>query len=197
MAIEEVKNIFDCQSGNTGLTEQFIYNNSLVQGEAYQVLSSATMDSTSMGTLYIDSNDVSFTTFSGKIGILIARNGKAGQMKFLPRGRYVTNDHAYILSVKRGFKEKYNINCKEEEYFLKYFIFKYQHDMYQFASKNDNATWNKTAFFKYFKIEIPSKSVMERVAKQYNDIIDYRKLLQNKINELDALLNKTVIVEES
>ena len=54
-------------------------------------------------------------TFEGKPGILIAGNGKAGQMTYLEAGKCTINDHAYILSLADRFKEETGITSLSAE----------------------------------------------------------------------------------
>ncbi|MBU5461825.1 hypothetical protein [Lachnoclostridium sp. MSJ-17] len=97
-----IKKVIDCMSGNSGLTEEFIYSKSNIQGKKYTVLSSSTDNTTSMGEIpFCSINGKPIKVFENKEGLLVARNGKAGAITYLPPGGYTINDHAYIVSLKR------------------------------------------------------------------------------------------------
>ncbi|MDK0627802.1 hypothetical protein P5F04_12990 [Clostridium perfringens] len=184
-----VKKIFNCLSGNNELTEEFIYNNFNKNEEEYTVLSSSTKKETRMGLIPICKNKkgLDINVFKDKPGILVARNGKAGKMTYLKQGNYTINDHAYILSLKENFCKEFNFNTKDDkELFLKFFIYRYQYEVYNYSTKNDNATWNKTGFFKYCNIEIPDKTTMKKIVKRYKKC----EFLKEKVDFLEAKLNE-------
>ncbi len=186
--------VFDCMSGNTGLTEEFIYRKLGTKNVLYEVLSSATTGETGMGYIPMCAldNGRPLRTFEGKPGILIARNGKAGQMTYLEIGKYTINDHAYIISVKESFKKKVRIaTLKEEQNFLLWFICTHQPLLYSFASKNDNATWNKSSFLRA-TLDIPSSQKREEIATLYQESIHILKRAQKVIDDLSALLSKQI-----
>ena len=135
-------------SGNSGLTEEFIYQMLQSNSERFVVLSSATEDNTMMGEIpKCIINNRQLKVFEGQEGLLVTRNGKAGQTKYLPSGKYTINDHAYILFVKDT--SPYEIN-------LKWLSLQYKQDFLSYASNSDNGTWNMTGFFAYTKLDIPS-----------------------------------------
>ena len=138
-----VSDIFGSVSGNAGLTSEIIYQNIDLTGEQirYGVLSSSSILRTKMGDIpKCEIKDKTINIFENKEGIQVIRNGKAGKAFFLNSGRYTLNDHAYILFIRDDCE--YDIN-------LKWFIYQYQRLLYDYASFSDNATWNKTGFFKY------------------------------------------------
>ncbi len=107
--------------------------------ERFVVLSSATEDNTMMGEIpKCIINNRQLKVFEGQEGLLVTRNGKAGQTKYLPSGKYTINDHAYILFVKDT--SPYEIN-------LKWLSLQYKQDFLSYASNSDNGTWNMTGFF--------------------------------------------------
>lgn len=195
-----VKKVFDCLSGNTDLTEEFIYNNINKNQEQYLVLSSSTSDSTSLGMVpkckNLKGDDIN--VFKDKMGILVARNGKAGKMTYLSKGNYTINDHAYILSLRDDFIRDYKLEDENEQtMFLKYFMCRYQFEVYQYSTKNDNATWNKTGFFKHCSIEIVNKDIMKKLVERYEKCEEYKLKIDSIDSKLKMLLNKTMTVEIS
>lgn len=193
----KIKEIFECLSGNSDLTEEFIYKHvDLRENEMYTVLSSSTDENESMGLIPLCKNSKSqdIKVFRNKKGILVARNGKAGTMRYLPEGKYTTNDHAYILYLKDSCKAKYAILKNEEETFLKYFIYAYSTQVKNYATNNDNATWNKTSFFKDF--EISETDVTEETLfrfKQTNKKLEEVAKTINGLNEEIVLLSEKFI----
>ena len=136
-----VNSCIDYMSGNTGLTEEFIYQTLQLKGARYEVLSSATEERTMMGLVPICSiGGKELKVFEGKEGLLVTRNGKAGRTRYLPPGKYTINDHAYILFQKPT--PKYQID-------LRWLSIQYRKEFLAYVSSADNGTWNMTGFFKY------------------------------------------------
>ena len=136
-----------CMSGNSGLTEEFIYSTTQIKGKRYIVLSSAIEEETMMGEVPMCIlNDKPIKIFENKEGLLVARNGRAGTTRYLTPGRYTINDHAYILSVKKGCPFKID---------LRWLAIQYKTEFLSYSSASDNGTWNKTGFFKNVTIDIP------------------------------------------
>jgi Type I restriction modification DNA specificity domain len=163
-----VKEVFGSVSGNAGLTEEFIYQMSELDGKQFEVLSSSVLDHTKMGQIPFCTlpNKKPLKVFKNGYGILVARNGNAGTMSFLPKGNYTTNDHAYILFIKDEFKKEYNINNEQLEVeFLYWFMLKYKAGIKKISTNNDNSTWSKTAFFNNFAIEMPVNKSLDEVKK--------------------------------
>ena len=159
------------------------------ENEMYTVLSSSTDEAKSMGFIPLckNSKGKDINIFKDKKGILVARNGKAGTMRYLPEGKYTINDHAYILYLKDSCKSKYKILETEEETFLKYFICAYSTQVKSFATNNDNATWSKTTFFNEF--EINSADVTEETLLRFKSTNKKLEELANIIN----ILNKKIV----
>lgn len=194
MSLQQVTSIFNCMSGNPGLTEEFIYKRLARKDVLFEVLSSATTGVTKMGFIPICTLDNGriLSTFEGKQGILIARNGKAGHMTYLEPGRYTINDHAYILSLKDKFKEHFGItNPTIEKQFLMWFICTQQSLLYSFASNTDNATWNKSSFLKA-SIVIPTNDRIEEIAVLYQESLQVIAAAQRVIDRANSLLSKQI-----
>lgn len=183
------KVIFGVINGNSELTEEVIYQHIEVDenSERYEVLSSSTVDRTRMG--YVAKFKIkkkTIKTFEDKEGILVIRNGKAGKAYYLTHGKYTLNDHAYILYVKESCDYKIN---------LKWFICQYQNSLYQFSSFSDNATWNKTGFFKHAVFDIPSLEEQEEVEKRFKCLQNYENRLSSINNKIDSVLNREISEE--
>ena len=196
----KIKDIFECLSGNSDLTEEFIYKHvNLRDDEMYTVLSSSTDEFENMGFIPLCKNSKSqnIRVFKNKKGILIARNGKAGTMRFLPEGLYTINDHAYILYIKQSFKERYPILKTEEETFLKYFISAYSTQVKGFATNNDNATWNKTSFFQQFGINEADVTTenLEKFKKTNENLEKTAQVIQSLTQKVMAIDEKYISID--
>lgn len=167
--------IFDSTSGNSGLTEEFIYSKiNQKSDKEYVVLSSSTLERTYMGEIpkckFPNGDDLK--VFEEKEGILVIRNGKAGKLTYLPKGDYTLNDHAYILSLKEDYSDKI---------LLEWIIYQYQDLFYEFSSSSDNGTWNKTSFMNNAKIKIIPKKEQIKIIEIYSKL----KLLLEKLNIIE------------
>lgn len=180
----DIKECIDYMSGNSKLTEEFIYQKLQVESRKYPVLSSATEERTMMGVVpKCKINNKDLKIFEDKEGLLVTRNGKAGQTRYLSKGAYTINDHAYILFNKQA--SKYYIN-------LKWLAIQYKRQFLMYSSSADNGTWNMTGFFEHTKIDIPSKKEQDDIVASYEKLEKriemiiaiekhYQKLLQKEI----------------
>lgn len=188
-----IRDVIDCMSGNSGLTEELIYNKSNAEGTRYQVLSASTIPDTAMG--YIPKSVIPTTsgkkrelnTFEGKDGLLVVRKGKAGGTKYLPEGKYMINDDAYILSVMDDCP--YQID-------LRWLAIACKTDFLAYASNSDNGTWNKTGFFDNVTIDIPSHEEQERLVETVEKALRYKRRLDEAKHRLDDLLTKEIDIPE-
>ena len=180
-----VNKCIDYISGNSGLTEEFLYNNIELRGKRYKILSSATLEENMLGEVplcKIEGRDLK--VFPEKIeGLLVIRKGKAGKTIYLEPGLYTLNDDAYILYVKKTCP--YRIH-------LKWLSIQYREEFLSFASSADNGTWNMTGFFNNVSIDIPDYSEQLRIVQLY----EKAEKMQSKINEINnrltMLLNKEI-----
>ena len=182
-----VTDLLDCLSGNTGLTEEYIYQNLPTSG-GIEVLSSSTKDITSMG--YINENAVlpngrKLKIYDGDSALLVARNGNAGATRYLTAGRYAMNDHAYILSVKPECKYKMD---------LRWFAIQYKDQFLQYASSADNATWNKTGFFEEVKVDIPSYEEQMQIVELYEKLQEKMDSILEIEKKVEHILSAEVVL---
>ena len=176
-----------CMSGNSGLTEEFIYSTTQLSGKRYTVLSSSTDDDTMMGEVPLcDLNGKPLKVFEGKEGLLVARNGKAGTTRYLKPGYYTINDHAYILSVKDSCP--YEIN-------IKWLAIQYKADFLSYSSSSDNGTWNKTGFFKNVTLDIPSIDEQNNLVKITEKALHYLSKINKIIKKLEKNKDKEFSVD--
>ena len=177
-----LKDCFIIKGGNSGLTEDFIYNNQpSTEDEQISILSSATKKTNLMG--YISNkatpDNKKLKVFSDEC-ILVARNGYAGTMTYMNGVEFTTNDHAYVLIPKKEWKNKIN---------LRWFAYQYQELFYNLVtSKSDNATFNKQYAEKQI-IAIPDKDFQDKIAIKLLKM-DY---LFNEFDKLNGQINNSSI----
>jgi len=180
-----ISKILDCYGGNTGLTEEGIYQKILSDGERYEVLSSSTAEDTRLGKIpicYI--NGKQLDVFENEEGILVIRNGKAGTTYFLEKGKYAITDHAYILSLKKDCDYKMS---------LKWLMNHYRQVFLEYASSSANATWNMTGFFKDVRIDIPSYEEQLELAKTYDSLELLETKMEGILTEIDQLFSRQIV----
>ena len=174
-----INEVLDYLSGNSGLTEEEIYQKILVSGQRYEVLSSSTIEKTKLGEVpqgLIDKKPME--VFEDKEGILVVRNGKAGTTFFLNKGKYTINDDAYILFLRKG--------CKYEVS-LRWLMIQYKKAFLEYSSSTANGTWNMTGFFKEVKIDIPSLKEQRIVVDVYDKFEGSEQrinLIRNKLEDI-------------
>ena len=128
----------------------------------YPLLSSATEERTMMGVVpKCKINNKDLKVFEGNEGLLVTRNKKAGQTRYLAEGAYTINDHAYILFNRED--SKYYIN-------LKWLAIQYRSQFLMYSSSSDNGTWNMTGFFEHTKLDIPSKKERDDIVLSYEKL---------------------------
>lgn len=182
-----IEKAIDCMSGNSGLTEEFIYSTTHIKGQRYIVLSSATGEDTMMGEVPMcEINNKPLKVFENKEGLLVARNGRAGTTKYLAPGYYTINDHAYILSKKKNCP--YEIN-------LKWLAIQYKTDFLSYSSASDNGTWNKTGFFKNVTLDIPVIEEQLKIVNLYERAYDTLGKVQKIKSDIEKLNDREISFE--
>lgn len=185
--VYNVSKLLKYMSGNQGLSKKIIhYNKNNLNEDVVEVLSSSIDDSTSMG--YVSRNLMlpnkkNIKIFEDKEGILVSRNGNAGILTYLPKGKYTMNDHAYILYLKEEF-----IN-HIDTYWLSLVL---QKESLKFLSITEgNKTWNITKFMKEGRVIIPTKDdgtydieKQKEISLKYMDIKNKKERLLNRIEYL-------------
>lgn len=180
-----ISQAIECMSGNSGLTEEFIYSTTQIQGERYKVLSSATDENTMMGEVpKCILKGKPLKVFENKEGLLVTRNGKAGETVFLKAGRYTINDHAYILYNKSSYPNYIN---------LKWLAIQYKSEFLSYSSASDNGTWNKTGFFSNTLIDIPEKDEQLRIVALYDELQHRAEKIALIKKEYEKIFSKEVV----
>lgn len=164
--------LFDLTGGNSGLTEEFIYNNQPINEEdSVKIYSSSTNETTNMG--FVSKNakikGKRIITFKGP-AIIIARNGQAGKVIFVENGIFTVNDHAYVLTVNSSYKKTIELEWVAnvlEKYTMKCV-----------TSKDSNGTFNKEIFLRE-QIEVPDYTTQKEIVKYKKSLNAlYTKLIQ-------------------
>ncbi|MBU4502550.1 MAG: restriction endonuclease subunit S [Nanoarchaeota archaeon] len=178
---EIISRIFDVYGGNSGLKEEFIYNNlPLSNKDAVEVYSGATLSENRLGRVAKNAilpNGKKLKLFQEK-SILVSRKGKAGSMTHMTDDIYTINDDAYVLIPKSKWKDKINIE---------WFTYQYQPLFLNIAtSKSDNATFNKKWLYRV-KVQTPEISMQNDIMQNISAIkqlIEKLKITDNKLTEL-------------
>ena len=185
-SINRINTIFKIIGGNSGLTEQFIYNNlPTKQEESILIFSGSTKH---INTLGLISKNVALKNREIKIfnspAILIVRKGLAGHMKVIKNKKFTINDDAYVLTVKKDWKNKIN---------LRWFAYQYQELFYNLVtSKSDNATFNKE-YAERQMIKIPNISIQNDIAEKLEKIDDLIIKLEEIKSKAYQLLEYKII----
>ena len=183
--IEKLQNIFHIEGGNSGLTEDFVYyNQPSNEQEKLSILSGATLKANLMGYISRNAkpNGRNLKIFSAP-EILVVRKGIAGQMTYISRGEFTTNDDAYVLAPKENWKAKVN---------LLWFIHEYQDLFFNLVtSKSDNATFNKAYALRQI-VKIPDIEFQNMLAKKIQAIESILANLEKFERKFDELLKYTI-----
>lgn len=182
---QKISLILDYISGNSGLTEEFLYNNIELKDKRYKILSSATQEDNMLGEVAkCKINGRELKVFpDNKEGLLVIRKGKAGKTVFLPPGLYTLNDDAYILFVKDTCPYKIH---------LKWLAIQYREEFLSYASSSDNGTWNMTGFFKNVYIDIPDYNEQLNIVKLYEKVEEMKRKITDINEKYMLLLNKEI-----
>lgn len=187
----KVSKILSYISGNQGLTNEVIHlEKSKLNGiDDVEVLSSSVDKSFSMGfvskNLHLHNKPIKI--FEAKEGILVSRNGNAGILTYLPKGKYTMNDHAYILFIKpefNNFLDTFYLSLQLQSETLKFL-----------STREGNKNWNITKFMKNGQVYIPTNSdgkfnlkAQIELANIYKQLEDKKKKLLKRISELEELM---------
>lgn len=181
-----VNELFDYISGNSGLTEEYLYANTFGETDRpYKVLTgSPDLENCLFTSRCLSPKDQNkmITVYSGE-GIHVSRNGKAGRINYLKNGKYTLNDHAYILKLKGDVN--YQLS-------LKWVTLNYQKTFLEFSSASDNGTWNMTGFFKNVTFDLPDIEEQLEVVNKFDQISKYDEILQKNLKKIDDLLGKDI-----
>lgn len=185
----KISSILDYMSGNQGLTNEVIHSEkSNLNGiDDIEVLSSSVDKSFSMGFVSksLHLNNKPLKIFEDKEGILVSRNGNAGILTYLPKGKYTMNDHAYILFIKpelNNFIDTFYLSLQLQDESLKFL-----------STRDGNKNWNITKFMNNARVYIPTSYDGKFDLKKQRELANIYKTIDEQKNNL---LNKCYILKD-
>lgn len=182
----KVSKIFNIKGGNSGLTEEFIYYNlPETEEDKIEILTGATLERTAMGVISKNARpkNKNLKLFEGP-AVLVVRKGIAGMMTYIPKGTFTTNDDAYVLTPKKAWKDKIN---------LEWFISEYQELFWKIVtSKSDNSTFGKDYAERQI-IQLPHIDEQNRIMQKLTPLKVLIQKLHAIENKIDKLLEYTIV----
>lgn len=178
----KIEDCFNIIGGNSGLTEEVIYNFKPTSLQnTVQIFSSALSDKTAMGHIdkhaYIGGKKIK--TFNEPC-IIISRNGNAGLTSYTEK-LIATTDHAYIITAKEKYKNQID---------LKWFsIFSAAIIADCISNNGSNATFSKDLFLKQeISYPFPDISEQKKIVAEYEKIENIKKKVAEYSDKINALL---------
>ena len=180
----------DFLGGDSCITKNFIYYNMpMDEKQSIPVYSSSTKEQTFMGMInkLATNRGKNIKVFEGE-AILVARNGQAGKMRYIPKGHEFTiNDHAYVMKVKKQYRDRIN---------LTWFMFKFQRLFYEIViAKDANGNFNKT-YANEQEIIIPSIKTQELELEKIKEIMLYKSKLVKIRKEIEKTIKKIISFDD-
>ena len=183
-----ISDILDGMSGNSGLTEKFLY--SQIQKEEkreYLVLSGSTGFESPQ---YIHKcthpkrTRELINVIENKEIIHIIRKGSAGHSTYFSKGKFTANDDACLLY--RNGKTEYEVN-------LRWLALHMRPVFLDYSSGSDNGTWNRTSFFENVCIDIPAIDEQNNVDLQYSKLEKIYTRIKKIKKDVDAVFQKDIV----
>jgi len=184
----QIVKILNCMSGNSGLTEDFLY--SQIQKDLprqYRILTGSVDYETNQyiyKCTHPKNPSKSINVIEKKPVIHIIRKGSAGSCAFFDTGDYTINDDAYLLYLKDEYIDKID---------LKWLMYNLKHEFLVYSSSSDNGTWNMTGFFKNVKVDIPNIDEQRSIVKKYEHLETLEKKITIIMKTSDELLSKEIV----
>ncbi|MCL1809369.1 MAG: restriction endonuclease subunit S [Clostridiales bacterium] len=167
----QIKDAFSIEGGNSGLTEEVVYNHKPKGGSnGIRVYSAASRINSTIW--HIDkaatSSSMSLKTFAGP-AVIVARKGLAGKAQYIDDKEFATNDNVYVITLKDTYSEDIDLN---------WFSLVCEHYAQPcISSKDFNGTLCKEQFL-LCNIACPSLSEQRETVKIYTRLFKmYYKLL--------------------
>ena len=182
--------ILDCQGGNSGLTEEYLY--SQIQDQSlrkYRILTGSTDYEIPQYThkcKHPKNSTKYIVTIDEKAVIHVVRKGKAGSVAFFEVGNYTLNDDAYLLYLKEHLP--WDVDLKWLMYVLKPRFLEY-------ASSSDNGTWNKTGFFRNVRIDLPSYPEQVHIVNVFGELEEIERRIKAIDSKIENLFSRQVVSE--
>ena len=181
-----VNKVFDTMSGNSGLTEEYIYTSIQNKDRPITFLGGSLNDDLiKIPLLSHPRKDGKINYIKNQECILVVRKGKAGTIRYLSKENYATNDDAYLIYLKDSFKDKIE---------LKWIAYEYRDLFLKYSSSSDNGTWNKGSFFNEAKIKIIPKVSQIKIISYYEKLNLINNCLINILKRIENLIDKEFII---
>lgn len=184
-----INSILECMSGNSGLTEEFLYSQIQNSVKRNYLLLTGSIDYTTKKFIHRctdpTNSDRLIEILENKAIIHVIRKGIfAGNVSYFDKGNYTINDDAYLLYLKNDVEYKVN---------LQWLMYELKNTFFDYVSSSDNKTWNMTGFFDNVLIDIPSIKEQERVVQEFIKLISLENSLDKINQEIYNLLDKEII----
>lgn len=163
--------VFDFLAKNQGLTEEFIYNNSILNANQLPVY---TASYEPIGYLPIDTKKGGepLKVCDGEV-IIIFRQGYAGKMYIPTEVPFFASEHTIPIRIKHEFRNQIN-----PYWFIKY----YEPEVLHYVTgKADSGNFSELAF-KKVPLKIPPKPWQDKCAGFY-------RRMDNNLNQLEQVIN--------
>lgn len=184
----ELDTFIQFNSGNSGLTQEFIYEN-LPMGtdEKIIVLSASKYYKKIMGYIKRDVSigNRKLKTYNGET-ILVVRKGLAGKMHYYKELEYTINEDAYVITVRDKYKDK--INLQWFAYFFQKLFFNIT------TAREGNGTFSKE-YAKQQYVEIPELNVQREELKLYSALEQDREKIDTVLEQTDKCLKRIITAD--
>ncbi len=183
---EKISNMMKYSGGNSGLTEQQIYQKISTDENKYTVLSSSIKNDMCLGEIPLCTiNGRPLKVFEGKDGILVTRIGNAGNSRYLKNGAYAITENAYVLYLQDNLK--FDVNLKWLLHELKSIIFEY-------SPHADYGAWNMSEFYKTAKINIPILKEQTQIVTEFQKLEKIERTMRFNLKKINILLQKNIVM---
>ena len=180
--------IFSIISGNSGLTEEYIYSqfeNFKEEDDKYLLLTGSVtpIKNNILINKFVSPHKTrKIRTHQGEC-IHIVRKGKAGVTNYFNNGCYTLNDDAYILINQSS---DYKID-------LEWFYYTHKNLFVKYSTSSDNGTWSKTSFLKFATVDIPILSEQRKIKKIFNQLLIQKAKVIHILTEIENIFNKDLV----
>lgn len=183
-----ITKILNSLSGNSGLTEEFLYSQIQYTLPRNYRLLTGSIDYSQKNYIYKCRNpknpNKKIKVLENKEIIHVVRKGIfAGTVSFFEADNFTINDDTYLLFLKD--KLDFEIN-------LKWLMYQLKPKFFEFISSSDNKTWNKTGFFENIYVDIPSIHEQNDLVKEYDKLYNFEKSLHKIFVRISTLLRTQI-----
>jgi len=180
---KKIRDIFDCYSGYSKFTSEFIYNNRpLNRNDEIPIFSGSNIEKP-FGYISKESLKKFKIPVINSYSLLVSRKGKAGTLRLMENMNYTINDDAYVLVLKKQWEDKL---------ILPWFIYEYQELFYKIVtSKSDNGTFSKKIALN-LNVDIPNIEIQKKSMSLINNYILINTQIKSLKKKTEVLLNSKI-----